>query len=112
MELEMNKCILCADTAQERKYFFKGEPLCFMHYAEYLDVMIEDKEYTITSDDSTSAFEKYKLTLEPTPLSESKRKEKAREEHEDKERAKREEEKKKTSYSAPSPHNNSFNMGM
>jgi hypothetical protein len=69
----MKKCILCGDTAQTRKYFFKEKPLCSMHYAEYLEVLIEDKEHTITADDATSAFSKYKLTLEPTPLSESER---------------------------------------
>ena len=100
----MEKCILCADIARTRKYFFKEQPLCTMHYAEYLDVMIEDKEYTITSDDASSAFSKYKLTLEPTPLSESARAEKVKKEREAKENSKREEEKKKASRPAPSPY--------
>lgn len=112
MELEMSKCILCADTARTRKYFFKDKPLCTMHYAEYLDVMIEDKEYTITSDDASSAFAKYKLTLEPTPLSESSRAEKVKKEHEAREKAEREEEKKKISQPAPSPYRSPFGMGM
>jgi len=106
MELKMGKCILCADTAQTRKYFFKDKPLCTMHYAEYLDVMIEDKEYTITGDDASSAFSKYKLTLEPTPLSESARAEKVKKEREAREEAEREE--NRSSYPAPSP----YGMGM
>lgn len=103
MELKM-ECILCADTAQERKYFFKEQPLCTMHYSEYLEVLIEEKKHTITGDDASSAFEKYKLTLEPTPLSESARAEKVKKEREAKETAKREEEKKKASRPAPSPY--------
>ena len=82
MELKMDKCILCADTAQVRKYFFKEEPLCTMHYAEYLEVLIEEKKSTVTSNEASSAFEKYKLTLEPTPLSESERTEKLKKERE------------------------------
>lgn len=100
----MDKCILCADTARERKYFFKGEPLCSMHYAEYMEVLIKDKEYTITADDASSAFEKYKLSLEPTPLTEKQRADKVQKEREAKEKKKQEEEKKKAARPAPSPY--------
>jgi len=103
---------LCADIAQERKYFFEGEPLCSMHYSEYLEVMIEEKEYTFTVDDADSAFNKYKLTLEPTPLSESARAEKVKKEREDRDQAEREKEEKKSSAPAPSPYSNPFKMGM
>jgi len=112
MELEMSKCILCADVARIRKYFFKDKPLCTMHYAEYLDVMIEDKEYPITSEDASSAFNRYKLTLEPTPLSESERVEKVKKDLEAKEKAEREEEKRKESQHALSPYSSPFGMGM
>lgn len=105
MELEMNKCILCKDTARERKYFFKGKQLCSMHYAEYLEVLIEDKEHSITSDDASSSFNKYKLTLEPRPLSENEREEKLK-----KEREAKENEKKKSL--APSPYSDPFTMRM
>lgn len=104
MELKMDKCILCADTAQTRKYFFKEQPLCTMHYSEYLEVLIEEKKSKVTSSEASSAFDKYKLTLEPTPLSESARAEKVKKEREVKENAKREEEKKKVSRPAPSPY--------
>jgi len=104
MELEMDKCILCADTARTRKYFFKKQPLCTMHYSEYLEVLIEEKKSKVTSSEASSAFDKYKLTLEPTPLSESARAEKVKKEREVKENAKREEEKKKASRPAPSPY--------
>ena len=107
----MKKCILCGDTAQTRKYFFEEKPLCSMHYAEYLEVLIEDKEQTITTDDASSAFNKYKLTLEPTPLSESQRAEKAKKEREDRKREEREEI-ERSSEPAPSPYSNPFSMGM
>ena len=103
----MEKCILCADAARERKYFFKEEPLCTMHYSEYLEFLIEEKGHRITVDDASSAFSKYKLTLEPTPLSERARAEKI-----EKEREKREKEKKESSAPAPSPYSNPFKMGM
>ena len=103
----MKKCILCADSARTRKYFFKNQALCIMHYAEYLEFLIEEKGHRITVDDASSAFSKYKLTLEPTPLSECARAEKAR-----KEREKREKEKKESSAPAPSPYRNPFKMGM
>lgn len=112
MELEMKKCILCADAAEERKYFFKGKPLCTMHYSEYQDVLIGELKSTITSSDASSAFEKYKLTLEPTPLSESARAEKVKKEREAKEKAEREEEKRKASQPAPNPYSSPFGMGM
>jgi len=111
MELNMEKCILCADSARERKYFFKEEPLCTMHYAEYLEFLIEEKGHTITVDDASSAFNKYKLTLEPTPLSEGQRAEKAKKEREDREREEREEV-ERSSEPAPSPYSNPFSMGM
>ena len=104
MELKMDKCILCADTAQVRKYFFKEEPLCTMHYAEYLEVLIEEKKSTVTSNEASSAFEKYKLTLEPTPLSESERTEKLKKERAVEEQAKRDEEKNKASAPTPRPY--------
>ena len=108
----MEKCILCADLAQERKYFFKEEPLCTLHYAEYLEFLIEEKGYTITADDASSAFSKYKLTLEPTPLSERARAEKARIKREKKAQEESEKKKKKSSAPAPSPYRNPFKMGM
>jgi len=106
MELNMKRCILCADAARERKYFFKEEPLCTLHYAEYLEFLIEEKEHTITADDASSAFNKYKLTLEPTPLSESQRTEKAKKEREEREEIER------SSVPAPSPYKNPFSMAM
>ena len=66
----MNKCILCADTAEERKYFFEDEPLCEMHYAEYLEFLIDDMKEDVTSKGASTAFNKYKLTLESKLLSE------------------------------------------
>jgi hypothetical protein len=99
MELEMNKCILCGDTARERKYFFKSKPLCSMHYAEYLEFLIDDKGYDITSDNSSNAFNKYKLSLEPQPLSESERENKEKREQEA-----REEEKKISFSPTPRPY--------
>lgn len=111
MELNMKKCILCADSAQERKYFFKEKPLCTLHYAEYLEFLIEEKRHTITADDASSAFSKYKLTLEPTPLSESQRAEKAKEEREEREDRERKEI-KRSSEPAQSPYSNPFSMGM
>jgi hypothetical protein len=104
MELEMDKCILCADTAQERKYFFKEQPLCTMHYAEYLEVLIEEKKSNVTSSEAKSAFNRYKSKLEPTPLSETARAEKVKKEREAREKAEREEEKRKASQPAPSPY--------
>ena len=104
MELEMSKCILCADVARTRKYFFKDKPLCTMHYAEYLEVLIEEKKSNVTSSEAKSAFSRYKLKLEPTPLSESARAEKVKKEREAREKAEREEEKKKVSRPAPSPY--------
>ena len=71
-----HKCILCADMAQERKYFFKGKPLCSMHYAEYLEVLIESSDSVFTGDDAFNAFYDYRQTLEPTPLDEIHRREK------------------------------------
>ena len=103
MELKM-ECILCADTAQERKYFFKEKPLCTMHYAEYLEVLLEEKKSNVTSSEAKSAFDKYKLTLEPTPLSESARAEKVKKEQEVKEKTEREEKKKKASRPTPSSY--------
>lgn len=103
MELKM-KCILCADRAQERKYYFEKEPLCTMHYSEYQDVLIEEIKSTVTSSEVSSAFSRYKLTLEPTPLSESERAEKVKKEHKARENTKIEEEKKKASRPAPSPY--------
>jgi len=102
----MDKCILCADTAQERKYFFKGEPLCTMHYAEYLEVLISEKKSSITSSEASSAFNKYKLTLEPTPLGEKGRAEKVQKKQEKRreEEAKKEEEKKKAARPARRQH--------
>lgn len=110
MELKM-KCILCADTAKERKYYFEKEPLCTMHYSEYQDVLIEELMGTVSSSDASSAFEKYKLTLEPTPLSESERAEKVKKDLEAKEKAEREE-KRKESQPSPSPYSSPFGMGM
>jgi len=98
------ECILCADTAQERKYFFKEKPLCTMHYAEYLEVLLEEKKSNVTSSEAKSAFSRYKLTLEPTPLSESARAEKVKKEQEVKEKAEREEKKKKASRPTPSSY--------
>jgi len=108
----MDKCILCADTARTRKYFFKEQPLCTMHYSEYLEVLIEEKKSKVTSSEASSAFNKYKLTLEATPLSESERAEKVKKEREAREEAEREEEKKKNSQPAPSPYSSPFGMGM
>ena len=104
MELKMDKCILCADIAQVRKYFFKEKPLCTMHYAEYLEVLIEEKNSDITSSEASSAFNRYRLTLEPTPLSESERANKLKREREAIEEAKRDEEKKQSTAPAPSPY--------
>ena len=70
------ECILCADMAQERKYFFKGKPLCSMHYAEYLEVLIESSDIVVTGDDAFNAFYEYRQTLEPAPLNEIHRREK------------------------------------
>lgn len=97
----MDKCILCADTARTRKYFFKEQPLCTIHYSEYLEVLIEEKKSNVTSSEAKSAFNRYKLTLEPTPLSESERAEKVKKEREAREQTEKEEEKKKASRSAP-----------
>jgi hypothetical protein len=108
----MKKCILCADLAQVRKYFFNDKPLCTMHYAEYLEFLIEEKDHPITADDASAAFSKYKLTLEPTPLSERARAEKVKKEREDRAQAERENEEKKFSAPAPSPYRNPFKMGM
>jgi len=93
MELEMDKCILCLDVAEERKYFFKDEPLCFMHYSGYQDVLIEELKGTV----SLSAFEKYKLTLVPTPLTAKQRADKVQKEREAKEKKNQEQKKKKFS---------------
>ena len=72
MDIDM-ECILCADMAQERKYFFMGKPLCTMHYAEYLEVLIESLECTFGGADAANAFHEYRQTLEPVPLSETQR---------------------------------------
>ncbi len=100
----MGKCILCADVAQERKYFFKEKPLCTMHYAEYLEVLLEEKKSNVTSSEAKSAFNRYKLTLEPAPLSETARAEKVKKEREAKEQAKKDEEKKKSTAPTPRPY--------
>ena len=67
------ECILCADMAQERKYFFMGKPLCTMHYAEYLEVLIESLDCSFGGADASNAFYEYRQTLEPVPLSEMQR---------------------------------------
>ena len=90
--------------ARERKYYFEKEPLCTMHYSEYQDVLIGEIKTTVTSSEASSAFNKYKLTLEPTPLSESARAEKVKKEREAREKSEREEEKEKASHPAPSPY--------
>jgi len=108
----VKKCILCADLAQARKYFFDDKPLCTMHYAEYLEFLIEEKEQIITLSDASSAFSKYKMTLEPTPLSERARAEKAKKEREKKAREESKKKKKASSSPAPSPYSNPFKMGM
>jgi len=72
MELQV-ECILCADLAEERKYFFKDKPLCAMHYAEYLEVLIENLDIEFGGDDTASAFNEYRQTLESVPLSEIQR---------------------------------------
>jgi len=97
MELKMEKCILCADMAEERKYFFKDEPLCFMHFSEYVIVLMEEKKCMVTADEAFSAFEKYKLTLEPTPLTAKQRADKVQKEREAKEKKNQEQKKKKSS---------------
>jgi len=91
----MEKCILCTDIAQERKYFFKDEPLCFMHFAEYVVVLMEEKKCMVTADEAFSAFEKYKLTLKPTPLTAKERADKVQKEREAKEKKNQERKKKK-----------------
>ena len=78
------ECILCADIAQERKYFFMGKPLCTMHYAEYLEVLIESLECTFGGSDAANAFNEYRQTLEPVPLSEMQRVEEAKKKKEKK----------------------------
>ena len=83
-----------------------------MHYGEYLEVLIEEKKSKVTSSEASSAFSKYKLTLEPTPLSEKARAEKVKKEREAREKAEREEEKKKASQPAPTPYSSPFGMGM
>lgn len=113
MELKMEKCVLCASSAQVRKYFFKDMPLCDMHYAEYLEFLLDEMQSNVTSKSASSAFRKYKLTLEPKPLSAEERAEKAKQEKEDKERAQRQEEweEEDDSYEpdySPSP----YGMGM
>jgi hypothetical protein len=75
MELHVD-CILCSDLAQERKYFFKEKPLCAMHYAEYLEVLIENLNIEFGGDDAASAFNAYRQTLEAMPLNEIERLEK------------------------------------
>ena len=83
MELQA-ECILCADLAQERKYFFKEKPLCAMHYAEYLEVLIENLDIEFGGDDAASAFNEYRQTLEPVPVNEIERLEKVRKNKEEK----------------------------
>jgi hypothetical protein len=80
MEVNMEKCVVCADHAQERKYFLKGKPLCWMHYAEYMEVLYEEKDYDPSVEDMSSAFNQYLLTLEPAPLTAEERAEKEKRE--------------------------------
>jgi len=77
MELT-SECILCTYRAKERKYFFKDNPLCTMHYAEYLEVLIGNLEGTVGGDEASSAFSAYMKTLEPIPLNEMQRIEEAK----------------------------------
>lgn len=101
MELKMNKCILCTDVAEERKYFFKAKPLCTMHYAEYMEFLVDEMENKVTEEDASTAFNSYKLTLEPRPLTAKERADKVKKEEERLAEAKRLQEKKNQSYPEP-----------
>lgn len=67
----MKQCILCDDHALERKYFLKNELLCTWHYCEYLEVLIGNIKNKVTSKEIYSAFDRYKIVMEPKPLSEN-----------------------------------------
>ncbi len=63
----MSNCILCSKTGKDRKYFFKGKPLCDEHSNGYLEYLIDGLVDEVTAESKNDAFEKYKIKLEPKP---------------------------------------------
>ena len=82
----MDKCTLCGDSARTRKYFFQKQPLCDMHYAEYLEFLFNEMKAEVTAESAGSAFEHYRLTLEPRPMTAKERAERAKREKEKREK--------------------------
>lgn len=62
------ECIFeeCNCIAKEReKYFFEGEPMCDMHYAGYLEWLLDSFNVYVSAERAESSFEKYKIDLRP-----------------------------------------------
>lgn len=63
----MSTCILYLSPGTDRRYFFPGKALCDLHYARFLEFVIDGFEEEITSSSVSSAYEKCKNKLEPKP---------------------------------------------
>ncbi len=63
------ECIFeeCNCVAEERKYFFDDEPMCIMHYAGYLEWLMDSFNVEVSAERAESSFEKYKIALKPFP---------------------------------------------
>lgn len=81
----MTKCILCTKIGKKRKYFFKDEPLCASHYADFLEFLIKDMNENITDESVQDAFKKLEIRLKPESKSDAKR-EQERQEQEEKQK--------------------------
>lgn len=61
------KCIIedCYSDAKDRKYFFIDEPMCDLHYAGYLEWLLDSLNIEVSAEMAESSFEKYKIELKP-----------------------------------------------
>jgi hypothetical protein len=62
------ECIFegCICEAKEReKYFFEDEPMYDMHYAGYLEWLLDSFNVYVSTERAESSFEKYKIDLRP-----------------------------------------------
>ena len=61
----MKNCTFCTKTGFDRSYTVDEELLCDKHYIAILETLLIEKVDEVTKDDVKSAFEKYKIKLEP-----------------------------------------------